>query len=616
MILFDVEADGLFKQATKIHCLSYTTDGKSVKTLTDYKDMRELLLKEKVLIGHNITRYDIPLLNKLLGIKIKSKLYDTLAMSWVINTDRPKHGLDSFGEEFGIPKPVVTDWSNQSIDVYTYRCEEDVKINWSLWRNLIQRFMLVYKCKETLDRYLNYLSFKMKCAFTAEYFGWKIDKELAQSCVDTLELQQKKKIDELKTVMPIRTLFRKKSKPKVMQKKDGTVSKQGLEWMMLIADNILPEDYSGEIEIVKGVEEPNPKSSDQVKSWLFSLGWKPCTYKYDKDKDGNDKKIPQVRKNGELTESVKILITSNPHVKVLDGLTVIQHRLGIFKGFIDCEVNGYVEAGIEGLTNTLRFKHRKPLCNLPSIDKPWGTEVRGCLISPREDYVLCGADMTSLEDTTKRHYMKPYDPQYVKDMSQEGFDPHLDLAKHAGAVTQKQIDDHSSGKINLKSLRKNYKVVNYSATYGVGAAKLSRETGMTVPEAKKLLDAYWERNWSVAEFSKDNLKKVKTIAGQMWIQNPVSKFWHTLRYEKDVFSTLNQSTGAYCFDKWLFNYTKKRPNIIGQFHDESINVVKKGDEELHKQTLILAMEQLNKELKLNVELGIDVQFGKRYSEIH
>ena len=39
MILFDVEADGLFKQATKIHCLSYTSDGKEIKSLTDYNDM-------------------------------------------------------------------------------------------------------------------------------------------------------------------------------------------------------------------------------------------------------------------------------------------------------------------------------------------------------------------------------------------------------------------------------------------------------------------------------------------------------------------------------------------------------------------------------------------------
>jgi len=137
---------------------------------------------------------------------------------------------------------------------------------------------------------------------------------------------------------------------------------------------------------------------------------------------------------------------------------------------------------------------------------------------------------------------------------------------------------------------------------------------MRFGEAQALLDAYWKRNWSVKAFS--DAQKIRRIGDEMWIQNPVSKFWHTLRYEKDVFSTLNQSTGAYCFDKWLAYYLSARPNIIGQFHDESINIVKKGDEELHKATLIAAMDKLNKELKLNVELGIDVQFGNKYSEIH
>ena len=120
----------------------------------------------------------------------------------------------------------------------------------------------------------------------------------------------------------------------------------------------------------------------------------------------------------------------------------------------------------------------------------------------------------------------------------------------------------------------------------------------------------------MAKFSTDNLKRVKKIAGQMWVQNPVSKFWHTLRYEKDVFSTLNQSTGAYCFDKWLAYYRSVRPNIVGQFHDESINLVRKGEEQQHQSKLINVIDKLNKELKLNVNLGIDVQFGNKYSEIH
>ena len=82
-------------------------------------------------------------------------------------------------------------------------------------------------------------------------------------------------------------------------------------------------------------------------------------------------------------------------VEVLEGLTVMQHRLGIFQGFLECEQDGYVRAEIDGLTNTLRFKHKKPLVNLPGVDRPWGKEIRGCLTVPT-GYDLCGAHMTTL----------------------------------------------------------------------------------------------------------------------------------------------------------------------------------------------------------------------------
>jgi DNA polymerase I-like protein with 3'-5' exonuclease and polymerase domains len=615
MIVFDVEADGLLDEATKIHCLSYTADGKSLRTIYNYDNMRELLLSQSILIGHNIVRYDVPLLEKILDIKIDAHLYDTLPMSWVLNTNRPKHGLESFGEDFGIPKPKVLDWHNLSPQEYAHRCQEDVKINWYLWQDMHERFMFLYKKKNELHRFFKYLQFKMDCASVAERSGWKLDVDLAEQSVQTLLTQQAEKIAELRSVMPLRKLMQVKTKPKSCYKKDGSFSSHGEKWFNLLEEYGLPPNYEGEVSVVKGVEPANPNSVDQVKEWLFSLGWKPCTFKYDKNKEtGEERKIPQVRKNQQLTESVKLLIDKNPAVQVLDGLTIIQHRLGIFQGFLECNQNGYVRAEIDGLTNTFRFRHKKPLVNLPGIDKPWGKEIRGCLTCP-EGFVLCGADMTSLEDTTKRHYMKPYDPDYVDEMSQDGFDPHLDLAKHAGAIEQSDIDEYNAGlRPELKNLRKNFKVVNYSATYGVGAPKLARETGMSESEAKSLLDAYWKRNWSVKAFSE--AQKIRKIRDEMWVQNPVSKFWHSLRFEKDVFSTINQSTGSYCFDKWVGYYRARRPNIIGQFHDESINLVKLGEEKKHTEVLNWAIDKLNNELKLNVSLGIDIQYGKLYSEIH
>ena len=231
--------------------------------------------------------------------------------------------------------------------------------------------------------------------------------------------------------------------------------------------------------------------------------------------------------------------------------------------------------------------------------------------------VLCGSDMVSLEETTKKHYMWKYDPDFVTEMSGEGFDAHLDLAKFAGVVSQEEIDAYVGkveGAKNLKPIRSNYKVTNYSATYGVKPPKLSRTTGLPLKEAKSLLDSFWERNWSLIEITKDT--EIKRYGDEMWLLNPVSKLYYSLRYEKDIFSTLNQGTGVFCFDTWINEFRKLRKQLTAQFHDEIISCIPEGREKQYKGLLEKAMINTNDKLKLNVVLGIDVQFGKTYAEIH
>ena len=94
-----------------------------------------------------------------------------------------------------------------------------------------------------------------------------------------------------------------------------------------------------------GEERGNPNSNDQVKDWLYSLGWKPRTYKFTRDKaTGDERQIEQVRKNGELCSSVKELAEVDPAVDLLDGLTVLTHRAGILKSFLECHKDGWLEA--------------------------------------------------------------------------------------------------------------------------------------------------------------------------------------------------------------------------------------------------------------------------------
>jgi len=608
--VFDIETDGL--NASKIHVLSWMDNNGEVQHTHDYVAMRIFFEEADILIGHNIIRFDIPQVEKVLGVKVKAKLVDTLALSWYLNFDRGSHGLEGYGVDYGVPKPVIKDWNTLTPEEYAHRCNEDVKINARLWRDLRGKLNKLYPEQDELWRLIDYLTFKLDCAAEQEALQWKLDVTKASNLLQEWEALKADKTDALAQVMPRVQNYTIRNRPKVYQRQDGSLSAHGAKWEELCKEHKVPTTTQA-LKVKVGEERANPNSVQQVKDWLFMLGWQPRTFKFMREADGSTRKLEQIRKDGELCQSVRDLVEREPAIGLLDGLTVLSHRIGVIKGLLESENDGYVQATVAGLTNTFRFRHARPCVNLPSVDRQYGKEIRGCLTSP-EGYTLCGADMTSLEDTTKRHYMKPLDPEYVEEMSKDGFDPHLDLAKHAGVVTQQDIDMHNSGERSLKALRKNYKVVNYSATYGVGTQTLARNTGMSESEAQTLLDAFWSRNWSVEKVSKD--ARTRDLFGSKWLYNPVSGFWHSLRSDKDRFSTLNQSTGVFCFDSWVKQCRDMGLQTIGQFHDEVIVLTKEGDEDKVENIMNMSIDNVNQELQLNVPLGVDAQFGKTYAEIH
>ena len=635
-MIFDIETDGF--DATKIHCLSFT-EGDLVVSTTDYAEMKAALCAAGKIIGHNIIRYDLPVLEKIIGFKPRrdQQVIDTLALSWYVNYDRPRHGLEGYGVEYGVPKPQIDDWSSLSVEEYIHRCEEDVKINTRLYNELMYKMKKLYKEEEDLKKCISYLGFKLDCAADQEKLQWKLDVDKAETHLAQLEAMKADKVDQLTEAMPNQKVYSTRKRPAKWLNSAGDLTKLASDWVTLMDDMKLPHTTET-VKVVLREVDANPNSITQVKDWLFSLGWEPAVYidNY-KGKEGHSnfnkeaqnilgarklkqdsgkmesQGVPQIRVNNELCQSVKDLIERDKSVELLEGLTIINHRLAIFKAFVNSVEDGYVKASIAGFTNTMRFRHARPLVNLPSVEKPWGKEIRGCLIAP-EGYVLCGADMVSLEDTTKRHYMYDHDPDYVDEMSVEGFDPHLDLAKHSGKISQSDIDAYNKGELDLKALRKKFKVVNYAATYGVGPKSLAVQMAGTYSEADFMLSAFWERNWSIGAVA-DSVK-VREVNGSSWLQNPISGMYHSLRYEKDKFSTLNQSTGVYCFDLWVGKCRQAGLNIIGQFHDEVIVLCNKGEEENVAKIMKDSIESVNNLVKLNVPLGIDYSFGDNYAEIH
>ena len=632
---FDIETDGL--DPSKIHCLcAQHVDGGNIFATTDYGNMRKMLLGAEVLIGHNIQRFDVPVLERLLNIEIKATLIDTLALSWVLRPERNIHGLESYGEDYGIPKPVISDWDTLTTEEYIHRCTEDVKITFRLWKEQLDYLVQLYESTEKLWPYLKYIEFKMDCAREQERSRWLLDTPYVQKSLEDMLIDKEQRMLELIDVMPREPVKAKRKYPKVFNNKDGSISSQGQKWLDLCKYMGLPSTHPEDITVVTKTKPGNPNSSSQIKRWLFDLGWVPQHIKFDRDSHGDLKEIPQIasdKKDGSICPSVQMLYDKEPQLELLEGYTVLSHRISVLKGFLkSVSGDGYVIARMQGLTNTLRLQHSE-VVNLPKIDRLYGKQVRGALIAPKGK-ILIGADMSSLEDRLKHHFLYPHDPDYVIRMSVPTYDPHIALAMMGNMITKAQGEFYVRVDIllgqaetkdqvtkeeleeykSIKPIRSIAKNGNYACQYGAGASRIALTAGISKAQAEIVWKAYWDLNWAIRKVASEQI--VKEVNGQKWLYNPISGFWYSLRYEKDRFSTLIQGSASFVFDKWVYNFRKVRPQLTAQFHDEVILEILESEEVEVTKLLNDAIKLTNDQLKLNRELGIGIQSGLRYSDIH
>lgn len=641
VFVYDIECDELLDKVTKIHCLSICWRDKNghlqTKSTTDYNEMRKFFNNKNITrVGHYITLYDERVVAKLLGVdtlQSNNQIIDTTALSWFLYPERKIHGLEAWGIDLGIHKIEIKDWKNQNIQDYILRCETDTKINFKLWENCLNLLYQIYDNNESeIIRFIEYLQFKLDCVREQEDNPLKLDMTHVRETLEKLIQEKEEKTFILKSVMPKVPIKQVKTFKDVIVLENGEFFERG----EMMFDHYFREGYrpkaEHQVELVKGYKEPNPNSSDQKKAWLFDLGWIPEHYKHVKEDDGKQRKIPQISSkdnDGSVCPSIKKLFDKEPKLEVLDGLSVLSHRISILEGFLENQKDGYIQASIGGLTNTLRLKHVN-IVNLPGVNKKLGKEIRGSLIAETGG-LLCGSDMSSLEDSTKQHYMFNFDPKYVTEMRTPGFDPHLDIGILANVITKEESDyfkwvesekkkdeyfsNYDKAKYNdIKKRRGKSKTVNFASVYGAGAPKIALTAGMSLKEAKLLHKIYWDRNKSVKQVAEACI--TKSTGNKKWLFNPVSKFWYSLRADKDKFSTLNQGTGVYCFDMYIKQVRSRGVKMSLQMHDEVL--FKTTEEEKSNISSILkdSILSVNNQVKLNVPLGISMDFGVSYADCH
>lgn len=150
---FDIEANNLYHDVTKLWCSSHididtgcVTEFRPECIETLGERLLQCKLNNIVVVGHNIVDYDIPAIEKVLGVNLDGLAFiDTLVLSRALEPDREGgHSLKTWGKRLGILKGTYGEdegeaaWDKFSEDMMEY-CTQDVKVTVALLKYLTEK---------------------------------------------------------------------------------------------------------------------------------------------------------------------------------------------------------------------------------------------------------------------------------------------------------------------------------------------------------------------------------------------------------------------------------------------------------------------------------------------
>ncbi len=433
-LIADIETDGLIPEMTVCHCLAVGTT--TLDDVTLYADhpgyppisagLARLREADRV-VFHNGVQFDYPALVKLYGNGVldRTKVFDTLILSRILNPVRRRHNLAQWGEELGFPKGEYSDWSRFTPEMGDY-CKQDVAVTQRVYAKLIANVT------PELD---NALTLEHDFAFVIglqEQHGFRLDVEAAQELAAEMKQEMSSIEVELQIVFPPLTIER-------ISEKTGRRLKDKIEMF-------------------------NPGSRKMIADRLAGLyGWVPTKF--------TPAGSPQV-------DDLVLGALPYPEAKLMARYFRCQKQLSMVSegdsGWLRCvDSTGYVHGRVNTIgTTTSRCSHFGP--NMGQVDKK-DPRMRA-VWKPDVGHVLVGCDADALELRMLAHYLGHFDKgEYAKAL--------LTGSKDDGT------DVHSrTGKLIGMASRDNSKRITYAYLYGASDRKLTeilKEANATVKSGKE-----------------------------------------------------------------------------------------------------------------------------------
>lgn len=265
------------------------------------------------------------------------------------------------------------------------------------------------------------------------------------------------------------------------------------------------------------------------------------------------------------------------------------------------------------VTATGRLSSSDPnLQNIP-IRTEIGRQIRRAFIPAGENAVFLSADYSQIELRILAHFSED-------DALMAAFREDMDIhSAVASAIYNVPLENVTA------EMRRNAKAVNFGIIYGLNEFGLSRDTGLSLKDAKEFIEAYFNlyqgvqkfRNKVVEEASKTGY--VKTLFHRKRSIPDINSGNKKLRNlaERIAINTIIQGSAADLIKVAMNNiYAKLKTGnyearMILQIHDELLFEV---EEKALERTRVMVQEDMRQAVTLKVPVKVNIKTGKNWME--
>jgi len=252
--------------------------------------------------------------------------------------------------------------------------------------------------------------------------------------------------------------------------------------------------------------------------------------------------------------------------------------------------------------------------NIP-IRTETGREVRKAFVPQNSDWVILSADYSQVELRIMAHYSQ--EPELIKAF-EENSDIHSRTAALVNGISEAEVTPDQ---------RRSAKVVNFGIMYGAGPYRMSQELGISMADAKILIDNYFATYPGIRKYMDETISlardrgyvetlyKRRRKTGNLDASNR-----NIVQAEERVAINMPiQGTAADIIKIAMINIHNKmesenyQSKMILQIHDELLFECPKAEVD---KLAAMVVEKMEGAVSLSVPLKVDWNYGSSWYEAH